>query len=72
MRVKYSQPSCKWTPSKKERTGKSGLCYKPSGSSRSPHHYCKFYYSFSFLFYKANNDDEDDDDDDDDVSVSRA
>ena len=33
---------------------RGGLCYKPRGFLRSPHHYCKFYYSFSFYFNKAN------------------
>ena len=34
---------------------RGGLCYKPSGFLRSPRHYCKFYYSFSFYFNNANN-----------------
>ena len=33
---------------------RGGLCYKPSGFLRSPRHYCKFYYTCSFYFNKAN------------------
>ena len=31
---------------------------KPSGFLKSPRHYCKFYYTFSFYFNQAINDDD--------------
>ena len=44
-----------------------GLCYKPSGFLRSPHHCCKI--TPLFILIRQINDDDDDDDDDNEIKA---